>query len=204
MTGLKQQAEDFSPAENARSSGFEGLLELLGPDRAAAAEKYRSLHGRIVRLYEWRGCASSEELADQTFDRVIDKLESGEEIRNPEGYIVRVASFVFKETVRREIRQRKALEKDRTSPLLHPVEPEEVAERDEHRQQCFRSCLDGLKAEKREHLVRYYSGEKGQKIRARRRLGEELGLKAGALRIRMYRLRQRLEGCITSCLEAGG
>lgn len=166
-----------------------------------AAERYRQIHLRITRLYEWRGCSSPEELADETFDRVASKLEAGVEIQNPEHYIVRVASFVFKEIMRREIRQRKALEAEPAAATFQQECPAEKSEHGESRLICFRSCLDGLEDSQRYSLLRYYDGDTGRKIKARRQLAEKLGLAAGALRIHMYRQRQRLESCVVSCMK---
>jgi RNA polymerase sigma factor (sigma-70 family) len=185
------------------SETLEALLDRLDPDRDRAAERYREIHQRLVRLYEWRGCPSPEELADETLDRVAVRLASGVEIRSPDHYISRVSYLVFREIVRREQRRRRALAAEKVelrSAVLRGPEPEVENEEEVDRRRCLHRCLDRLHARERENLLRYYQDEKGAKIRNRRRLAAELGVAAGALRIRMYRLRQRLERCIVQCL----
>jgi DNA-directed RNA polymerase specialized sigma24 family protein len=203
MAEPERQIEESSGETVLNLHGFEVLLDLLGPNRAEAAERYRQIHLRLTRLYEWRGCSSPEELADETFDRVTAKLKTGVEIRNAEHYIIRVAGFIYKETVRREIRQRKVLENEGAIAPSPWEQGEDGADHGESRRICFKDCLKGLADGQRGHLLRYYAGEQGLKIKTRSRLAKELDLASGALRIRMFRLRQRLEGCVMSCMEQG-
>ena len=46
----------------------------------------------------------------------------------------------------------------------------------------------------------YYEGDAGAKIETRRRLAEEQGISVASLRMRLQRLRVRLEECTTDCL----
>lgn len=175
------------------------LLERLDADPARAAERYRELHRKISRLYEWRGCPRAEELADEALDRVALKLEAGLEIHAIESYVSRVAWLVFREEVRREVRQRTALESgDWPAPAEAPDPEADV------RRGCFRKCLSGFTDGQRQQLLRYYEGERSAKIDNRRRLAEELGVAASALRLRMHRQRQRLEQCVTGCVQRSG
>ena len=189
-------AVENKPAQGLSQEGLEALLLCLDSDRQRAAERYRQLHLKISRLYEWRGCPSPDELADETLDRVASKLEAGVEIHSPESYIARVAYLVFRELVRREQRRRAALQAVKNEP--RPI-PEELPE-DDQRQRCFDQCLGGIDPAERQHLLRYYEGDKSVKIENRRQLTEDLGVAAGTLRIRMHRIRQRLEKCIRGCL----
>ena len=185
------------PGEGLSRKGLEALLTRLDSDRDQAAERYRQLHLKISRLYEWRGCPSPDELADETLDRVASKLEAGVEIHSPESYITRVAYFVFRELVRREQRRRTALKAVENEPRPNPEEPLQEGER----RRCFHQCLGGVEPTERQHLMRYYEGDKSVKIENRRQLAADLGVAAGTLRIRMHRIRQRLEKCIRDCLE---
>ena len=40
---------------------FDGLLASLGDDRNAAADRYLEIRRNLVRLFEWRGCATPDE-----------------------------------------------------------------------------------------------------------------------------------------------
>jgi hypothetical protein len=50
-------------------------------------------------------------------------------------------------------------------------------------------------------VIAYYQEQGQAKIRGRQALAESLGVGAGALRLRMHRLRADLEACVRRCLE---
>jgi DNA-directed RNA polymerase specialized sigma24 family protein len=176
------------------------LLDALSPDRAEAGRRYVDIRDRLVRLFAWRGCPYPEELSDETINRVAHKVAAGIEIRadDPFRYFCGVAYLVFKEILRREKRERAALEQVRH----HPAPPaDENGAEDERRLGCLRACLAALGGEGRELLLAYHRGERGERIRARQRLATGLGIPMNALRIRIHRLRGRLEVCVAGCLE---
>ena len=51
--------------------------------------------------------------------------------------------------------------------------------------ECLRACLQNLPADNRELIVEYYQGEKGAKIKNRKRLIERLGIPVNTLRMRV-------------------
>src|SRR5204863_6195928 len=53
---------------------FEILLAQLDPDRERAGELYETIRRKLIRLFEWRGCACPEDLADETFNRGARQL----------------------------------------------------------------------------------------------------------------------------------
>src|SRR5581483_554976 len=44
---------------------FDGLLASLGNDHETAGRKYLEIRRNLVRLFEWRGCATPDEYADE-------------------------------------------------------------------------------------------------------------------------------------------
>lgn len=178
---------------------LEHLLVFLDPDRDAAARKYEALRSRLIRLFVWRGCDAPEERTDETLDRVARKLKEGVTIRSePFNYAAGVAYRIFQEMLRRDQRQRRALEEMAETPPPEPDDDEAA------RLDCLDECLDALAGRERDLIVGFYRGEKGARIARRKRLAEELGISVNALRIRAYRLRARLEGCVRECLTRGG
>ena len=173
---------------------LDALLGMLDPDRNRAAEKYETIRRRLIRLFEWRGCKFPEDLADKTLDRVARRMSEGVEVRSadPFGYFCGVAHLVFKEEWRRAAREQKALD----SGDWPPSQPEE--EPDDRRLACLRKCLEQLPADQRRLLLQYHQGE--DNIRNRKQLSDELGIPINALRIRVHRVRRKLEDCIESCL----
>ena len=57
-------------------------------------------------------------------------------------------------------------------------------------------CLDELSSADRDIAIRYHEGEKGEKIKNRQKLAEELDISRNALRIKVYYLHTRLRDCI--------
>jgi DNA-directed RNA polymerase specialized sigma24 family protein len=174
--------------------GFDALLASLDPDRDRAAEKYETIRRKLIRLFEWRGCEFPEDLADETINRVARRMAEGVEVRSadPFGYFCGVAHLVYKEVWRRAAREQKALD----SGDWRPSPPDE--EPDDRRLACLRKCLEQFPADQRHLLLQYHQGE--DNIRTRRELCQELGIPINALRIRVHRVRRKLEDCIESCL----
>lgn len=181
--------------------GFEVLLAQLDPERERAGELYETIRHKLVRLFEWRGCASPEDLADETINRVARRLAEGVELRSsdPYGYFCGVAHLVYKEVLRRAAREHRAL----TSGDLHPPVSEDE-EPSDHRLDCLRRCLAQLPPDQRDLVLRYHHGKSDQgenNIRNRQQLAQEAGIPMNALRIRVHRVRRKLESCVHSCLS---
>ena len=175
---------------------FEALLAILHRDREKAGEIYEGIRRRLIRLFEWRGCSRSEDLADETFNRVARKFAQGVKPERPDPYpyFCGVAHHVFQEVVRREAREHKALESgDWTSS--DPAE-----DQPDHRLDHLRACLETLEAEQRRLLLRYHQDD--QRIRSRKSLCDELGIPMNALRIRVHRLRRKVEACVQEKLRS--
>jgi DNA-directed RNA polymerase specialized sigma24 family protein len=73
------------------------------------------------------------------------------------------------------------------------------------RVRCCKQCLSRLPAQDRELVCDYYlGGKKGEAKIIRFEVAGELGIRQGALRIKVFRLKQKLFQCMRSCLETGG
>lgn len=172
------------------------LLDFLGPDPESAGRRYQEIRCRLARIFEWRGCAHPEEVVDETMNRVAHKLAGGVviESEDPFRYFCGVAFMVFKEDLRGERQQLEALAELRNLPP--PPEEDE-----DERMDCLRRCMGSLPEDERDLILRYHTGEGRSRIRRRRRLAAELGIRLNALRIRAYRLRGKLEECVHSCMS---
>ena len=51
-------------------------------------------------------------------------------------------------------------------------------------------------------ILDYYSRDRSDRIAMRKRMAMQIGAGLNALRIRAYRIRERLFECVTRCLEA--
>ena len=169
---------------------FDSLLEWLDPDREQAAIKYENIRKRLIKIFTVRACAEAEDLADETINRVISKLdELGMEFEGDrERYFFGVANKVYLEFRRRKSPQ---------PPLSPPIDSNQI----ELEFRCLERCIETLSEAERYLMLRYYGAEGGAKVEHRKRLAEELGIAPNALRIRAYRIRVGLQECMQKCME---
>ena len=179
---------------------FDGLLATLGPDRDAAADRYLAIRHKLVRLFEWRGCSTPEEYADEAINRCARKIAEGEAIRDVGTYSIGVARMLLLEMSREQTKEARPLD-NAPEPQTPPVEP---AIDPEFRMDCLRRCLDQLSPDNRNLILHYYQGDKDQKIKNRKGLTQMFGVPAGTLRMRALRLREGLHLCAQSCLQRVG
>lgn len=166
------------------------FLLLLDSDVAVAAKRYERLRQKLIHLFEWRGAVFAEDLADETLNRVIRRVEQGSDLdaENVQRFSAGVAHRVFLEHLR-EVR--------RASPAPPAASrPPWVAkgrQTTDLRLRRLDDCLQRLNTEERSLILRYYGGEPRQRIAERRQLAKELGIRTGHLRIRAFRIRAKLE-----------
>jgi RNA polymerase sigma factor (sigma-70 family) len=169
---------------------FEALLNWLDPDREQAAFKYEQIRSGLINLFSRRSLCDAEDLADETINRVINRLD---EIRNQVSgdrgrYFFGVAHKVLLEHQRRKQPQ---------NPPLSDVDSNLV----ELEFRCLEECMSKLSDENRELVLQYYQAEGREKIEHRKQLAERLGIAPNALRIRAYRIRAALQKCLDECME---
>ena len=189
---------------------FDKMLAELHPDSERAGEQYEKIRRKLVNLFEWRGCAHAEECADETFNRVAQKICEGTSIwtDDPYSYFHGVALNVLREYLRSAEQTAKTLQEvaqiqdtsvDPEDLLLRETEQREK----EHLLEYLNRCLKKLPPESLHLITRYHQGE-GTPDKARRKeLAQSLGIPLNALRIRAYRIRAAIEECVKNCLERG-
>jgi DNA-directed RNA polymerase specialized sigma24 family protein len=173
---------------------WENLKKLLGPREEDFVERYKDIEQKLVRFFTWKGSVVPDELAFVTLSRVAKKCK---DLPNPFeddplAYCYGVAKNVFLESIREP---RWGL----PAPAPDPPEVKEAM------QECLDQCMTKtLKPEERKLIVDYYRGERGGKIRARKKMAEVLEMTTNALRIKIHRIRERLGVCVLECAEAKG
>ena len=178
---------------------FAKLLACLDSDRDRAGEKYEDLRRTLIRFFEWRGAPFPEDHADDALTRVAKKLGEGVEIKNIGGYCYEVARFVCLEALKGFDSKREALPPDHRE-AIETVSIDEAAER-EIRLSCLDRCLESLPTDGRALIVEYYKDESRERIDRRKALATTLGLNREALANRAQRLRDKLERCVTRCVN---
>ena len=167
---------------------FEKLLRWLAPDRDKAGEKYEKIRLRLIRIFACRSGCDAEDLADETVNVVLSKIDWLLEnyVGDPALYFYGVA---------------KKIHPPKPKPLPDPPTPD--PDPDEIEQVCsyLDDCLDTLPSADRDVVLRYHQGDKQEKIRNRKKLAEELKISRNALRIRVCHIHSRLKQCVERRLQ---
>lgn len=170
------------------------------------------LRHTLVNYFRAHRMSDAEDLAHEVFLRMFRKMDrydvDGEdlEIRDLPAYALAVARYVRHEELRRITKSRILHFSD-----LSPVEMGQVnLARDdesnpapsleqEERHRLMEACLQELSPSDRDLLINYYGARENRK--AMRELVTESGSDPGALRVRVYRIRKRLEKMLRGRLK---
>ena len=177
-------------------TAFDRLLACLDSDRDIAADQYLRLRRDLVRLFEWRGCSTPDDYADETINRCARKIQQGEEIRDVAKYSIGVARMLLREMCRDRSRQARSLD-ETPEPRAWPEMHSDL----EHRFEALRLSLEELSQDDRFLILNYYNGDKSEKIKTRKMLSELLGIEASTLRMRALRIREKLQLCTQNYIQ---
>jgi len=177
-------------------TAFDRLLACLDSDRDIAADRYLRMRRDLVRLFEWRGCYTPDDYADETINRCARKIEQGEEIRDLEMYSIGVARMLLREMCRDRSRQARSLDE-----IPELCAWPEIRSDLEHGVEALRLSLEQLSHDDRFLILNYYKGDKSDKIKTRKMLSELFGIGTSALRMRALRIREKLRLCTQNDAE---
>jgi DNA-directed RNA polymerase specialized sigma24 family protein len=178
---------------------FDALLARLDSDREQAGRAYEDVRKKLLKFFEWRGCPFPEDYADEALNRVARRIQEGVQIENLQSYLLGTARFVLREALRRPEQGQRNLEQISSSVGRETADQGDS----ETRFECLEECLGKLPDESRRLISSYYQ-EYESKKRERRQLAKEMSIPMNALRIRVHRIRIRLEECVETCLEQVG
>lgn len=175
---------------------FEALLNWLDADRENAGQKYENIRRGLLKIFRGRGCPQPEDLADETINRVAQKIESlaDEFAGEPAAYFFSVARLIYLEDIRRQNLTEELEDK-------FVVEPNFEDDFKDRRADCLNQCLTLQPSEDRQIVVGYYAADGENQIRMRSRLATDLSMSVSVLRVRAFRIRQRLFNCVQQCLK---
>jgi DNA-binding NtrC family response regulator/DNA-directed RNA polymerase specialized sigma24 family protein len=171
---------------------FNSLLSFLDPDPEVAGNKYQLIYRKLLRYFERYEIASPDALADEVINRVAIRADQIKDTYegDPTRYFFGVANRVHS-----QYRKRRRLI---TMPI---VGTESHVESEDEEFVCLERCLQELSAENRDLVLSYYQEEKAIRLASRKKLAEELGINATALRVRVHRIKLTLQSCILECLK---
>jgi RNA polymerase sigma factor (sigma-70 family) len=185
------------------SSAFHRLLDWLDRGEKSDGKKYLEMRQRLVAYFDRKNCATPNEFADETLNRVARRLEEETiESEAPAKYCYIVARFVFLEYLRGANKNNVPLDdvlKQREINQLAARESSDEKAVKEKMLDCLEQCTSKLDSANREIIISYYFGREQIKIENRRALAQRLGISANALSIRACRIRDKLEVCVEKC-----
>ncbi len=197
--------QDWAPNEKA----FAKFLVWLDEGMNSDGQRYLEVRRRLELYFDRKNCVAPAELADETLNRVAKKLEENGEITDvaPLQYCYIVAKFVFLRSAasRQTLPFNRPLTATNGSNLSGQsatlLEADAASGQKEKIADCLQRCLENLSAGRPGIDRRVLSWQQRSKIERRAALAARLGLTANALSIRAYRVRQRLEVCLQTCLK---
>ena len=178
------------------SESFAKLLDALSSDQSEAARAYTTLRSSIVRYFQIKGDSFPDEAADTVLDRVAEKLALGLKIDDLTKYSFTVAKFVFLERMRSLKKEKLAADEfyfrndgrrdGKETDALRP----------------FRECFESLPDDDQKVLTGYFADLPADRLfDFRQKLAEAHEGSLNYLRLRIFRLRKRLDDCVRRRLE---
>jgi len=158
------------------------LLAILDPDVERAEDKYLELWRKLERFFEWKQASDPADLVQETIARALSNLQAGKTITtdDPARYFFGIAKNLIKEGWKP--RRQEPLEEDE-----FPGEAATFLGLDHAEQNIYlKECLCELSQEDFDLLSAYIEGEAKE-------WGSARGLRPGAIRLRVYRIRKRIE-----------
>src|SRR5262245_16640477 len=158
-----------------------------------------------LKIFFRRRCKDSNEASrvddwvQETLFRVMQKVESGVEILSVEAYAMGTAKMVFQEYLNHRVIN-SSTEPGAGSPEdLMALIPDS---RRETQAACLDQCLLQLEEPNRALVLSWFAEPSGgAKIDRHRQLTEQLAQPSSTVRVRVFRLVQKLRSCCRDCVE---
>jgi DNA-directed RNA polymerase specialized sigma24 family protein len=169
---------------------FDSLLAWLDGDRELAGRKYETIRSGLIKIFVSKGFNDAEDLADETINRVIERLPDiqPDYVGEPAYYFRGVARNVVRESSRRREIACKSVD-IRVDP-----KPETSEEPN-----CLKHCLQRLPINKQDLILDYYLYEGHEKIQHHKDMARRLKITIGAVRNRAFQIKLNLESCMRQC-----
>lgn len=177
---------------------FERLLLCLDVDREKAGDEYLLLWQKMREYFAARGSTCAEELADETISRLARKIADGEQIRDILRFSFGLSRLIWMESLRKPENSYISFD---DAPTLSVVLPDFLLRKEQNA--CYLHCIRQITDEEKNLMIEYWEDDQGLHYEARKLLAEKKGISPTALRIRVSRIKRKLEVCMENCRKHG-
>jgi DNA-directed RNA polymerase specialized sigma24 family protein len=182
---------DEDPPRGLTQEEFDLLLSKLHTDRESAGGEYILLWQKLFTFFQARACLSADELVDETLNRVAKKIAGGEEPRNISAYCHGFAKNVWLEYLKNPGLNRGSFEEIPPTPSIGI---DEIDRKERHK--LFTSCLKELPTDDARLFIEYWYHEDRPNRDIRKEMAERLKISPTALRIRIFRIKRKVDECV--------
>lgn len=195
-------SEELSISEKRRAASrqrqitpdkFAALLTALGDGRKEQGIHYEQLRSKLIFFFSRRLLQFPEDLADEVFDRLAQRISEGIEIDSVPAFALGIARHVAQEQIAKSSHTQTADDSfwnNIPAQFATHSEEEEIAR--------MERCLKKLPKAEAKLLKDYYLAANGNSMEVRKNLAECLGISANTLRQRVFLARQSLRACMTA------
>ncbi len=173
------------------------LLNAFSSDPAAAGDAFQKLRESLNRYFTVKGDSAPETATDETLDRVARKISEGTAIEDMTKYGFAAARFVYLERLR--------LEQKQTTAAKTFYEAHEARAKGEERDDfaLMRECFGEMSEADRQILRNYFADLPSAELVVRRQdLIDEQQITLNQMRLKIFRLRKRLQNCVRGKLDS--
>lgn len=173
------------------------LLEIRSSDQDEAGVAYNELRNSLVRFFRIKGDSDPDEAADLTLDRAAVKMPKDIAAEHLTGYCFGVARFIFLERLKRRKKNNEAADEF----YRHRNLSANVQDGDDEFL-IFRECFEKLASSEKLFLSGYFVDLPSAELEeSRRQMCQKNNITLNNLRLKVFRLRQRLENCVKNKLK---
>ena len=178
---------------------FNNLLGWFSADADEAGRKYEEIRRGLIRFFRFRGCSEAEDLADETFNRIAQKLDT---LKFDENIKLITYFYSFASNIYLEDFSKRKRYTAKTEEIISSIEEKNQIGEIEKSPAiiCLEECLARETPATRSLLLEYYSREKTEKIALRKKIAEEQNVNMQSLHTRVFRLKNHLRQCLQKCL----
>jgi hypothetical protein len=178
------------------SEALNQLLIALSDNQAEAVVAYTKLRDSLIRFFQIKGDSEPENSADVTLDRVALKVIQNIEIPDITKYSFGVARFVFLERIKLDQKERIAAKGFYANKFS--VKPESDTDDFLH----LRECFNHLAEDEKQLLQEYFADmPHADLFEQRKKMQIKYNISVNTLRVKVFRLRERLENCVKNKLK---